>query len=266
MRRNQPDRPKSRNRPRINAPQDSRSAAATRARILDAAEALFLEHGFDGTSLRLLSGRAGVNLAAVNYHFGGKDELFRTMLALRLDALNEQRIALLDQREGAAPEGPDCESILGALLLPVLAIARRDRIEKRHGADLLRLLGRAYVDPSPLLRQFLSERYAPVVTRFKEAFARALPELSRQELSWRLHFMLGALSYTLAGTNAWKLIETLNPLDSGNDETLLRRLTPFLLAGLRAPLPELVSPAPVGDDPVLDELNAPRLRVVARGS
>jgi hypothetical protein len=66
-----------------------------------------------------------------------------------------------------------------------------------------------------------------------------LPHLSRRELSWRLHFIMGALSYTLAGTDALKLIAELNPRDTTNDELLLRRLAPFLLAGLTAPLPDL---------------------------
>jgi hypothetical protein len=50
---------------------------------------------------------------------------------------------------------------------------------------------------------------------------------------------MGALSYTLAGTDALKLIAELNPHETANDEILLRRLAPFLLAGLTAPLPAL---------------------------
>jgi hypothetical protein len=84
----------------------------------------------------------------------------------------------------------------------------------------------------PFIRQFLSEQYA-VMSRFKAAFARALPHLPKKELSWRLHFVMGALSYTLAGTDALRLIAALNPRDSDNDEMLLRRLAPFLIAGLR---------------------------------
>ena len=49
---------------------------------------------------------------------------------------------------------------------------------------------------------------------------------------------MGALSYTLAGTDALKLIAELNPGEPGSDEMLLRRLAPFLLAGLTSPLPE----------------------------
>jgi hypothetical protein len=78
-----------------------------------------------------------------------------------------------------------------------------------------------------------------MIARFKAAFGRALPALPPRELSWRLHFMMGALSYTLAGTDALKMIEALAPGEPANDELLLRRLAPFLLGGLTAPLPEL---------------------------
>ena len=113
------------------------------------------------------------------------------------------------------------------------------RDPQRGGSNFLRLLGRAYADPAPFIRQFLSDQYAEMIARFKAALGRALPHMPRKELSWLLHFIMGALSYTLAGTDALKLIAELNPLETTNDEILLRRLAPFLLAGLTAPLPDL---------------------------
>ena len=96
---------------------------------------------------------------------------------------------------------------------------------------------RAVIDARKV-RSYLLSRSHPI-GRFKAAFARALPHLPRKELSWRLHFIMGALSYTLAGTDALKLIAELNPHETTNDELLLLRLGPFLLAGLTAPLPDL---------------------------
>lgn len=215
---------------------ETRGPAATKDRILDAAEALFMEHGFEATSLRLITTKAGVNLAAVNYHFGSKEELFQAVLTRRLDPMNQERLSLLSSLEQfAAPHPVPCEKILSAMFVPALNLARDPA---RGGKNFLRLLGRAYADPAPFIRQFLSGQYAVMITRFKAAFGRALPELPKKELSWRLHFIMGALSYTLAGTDALKLIAELNPTDTGNDEMLLRRLAPFLLAGLTSPLPE----------------------------
>lgn len=207
------------------------ASADTKTRILDAAELLFMEHGFEATSLRQLTSAAGVNLAAVNYHFGSKEELFQAVLTRRLDPMNQERIDLLDKVERDAGNKPaTCEKILFAMLIPALRLARD---EKRGGKHFLKVLGRAYADPAPFIRHFLSEQYAGMIGRYKEAFLRALPHLSRQELTWRLHFVMGALSYTLAGTDALKLFAQVTSAD--NDELLLQRLAPFLVAGLKAP-------------------------------
>ena len=205
----------------------------TKSRILDVAEQLFMEHGFEATSLRQLTSSAGVNLAAVNYHFGTKEELFQAVLTRRLDPMNQERIELLGKLErdhGGRPIA--CERILASMLVPALRLARD---EKRGGKNFLRLLGRAYADPAPFIRHFLSEQYAEMIARYKEAFHRALPHLSRQELTWRLHFVMGALSYTLAGTDALKLFSQVTTVEKDNDELLIQRLAPFLVAGLKAP-------------------------------
>jgi AcrR family transcriptional regulator len=218
-------------------PFDAPTISATQTKILDTAEGLVMEHGFEATSLRQITAAAGVNLAAVNYHFGSKEELFQTVLTRRLDPMNQERMTLLARFEREiAPRQLSAEKVLTAMFIPALKLARDP---ERGGKNFLRLLGRAYADPAPFIRHFLSEQYAVMITRFKAAFARALPHLPKKELSWRLHFVMGALSYTLAGTDALRLIAALNPRDSDNDEMLLRRLAPFLIAGLKAPLPEL---------------------------
>jgi AcrR family transcriptional regulator len=223
--------------PRLVGGAAPRGPSPTKNKILDAAEALFMEHGFEATSLRQITALAEVNLAAVSYHFGSKEELFESVLTRRLDPMNRERIALLTRFEReVAPDTLSCERILAAMFIPALKLAR-DR--ERGGQNFLRLLGRAYADPAPFIRRFLSDQYAVMIARFKAAFGRALPHLPKRELSWRLHFVMGALSYTLAATDALKLIAALNPNDSGNDEILLHRLAPFLVAGLKAPLPDL---------------------------
>ncbi len=206
----------------------------TKRRILDAAEELFMEHGFEATSLRLITTAAGVNLAAANYHFGSKEELFQAVFTRRLDPMNNDRMALLAAYEAAAGGQPlSCEKIISAMFIPALKLARD---HEQGGKNFLRLLGRAYADPAPFIREFLSSQYAEMVGRFRAAFGLALPHLPREEVSWRLHFVMGALSYTLAGSDGLKLIAQINPADADNDELLLKRLAPFLAAGLRAPV------------------------------
>src|ERR1700751_1126061 len=151
----------------------SRAPAATKQRILDTAENLFMEHGFEATSLRSITAAAAVNLAAGNYHFGSKEELFQSVLTRRLDPMNHARLALLTRLEReAAPHALSCDKILTALFVPALALARDPA---RGGKNFLRLLGRAYADPAPFIRQFLSSQYAQMITRFQAAFASAVP-------------------------------------------------------------------------------------------
>jgi AcrR family transcriptional regulator len=212
-------------------------ASATKRRILDVAEALFMEHGFEATTLRQITATADVNLAAVHYHFGSKEELFEAVLRRRLDPMNQERLSLLTRFEQeSAPKPLSCERILAAMFIPALRLARDP---ERGGKNFLRLLGRAYADPAPFIRRFLSEQYAVMIARFKAAFGRSLPHLPKKELTWRLHFVMGALSFTLAGTDALKLIAELSQGRTTSDEVLLRRLAPFLVAGLKAPLPDL---------------------------
>jgi len=206
----------------------------TQTRILDAAEELFMQHGFEGASMRMLTAKAAVNLAAVNYHFGSKDALIEAVFRRRLDAMNAARIAELDRLEAEAagrPLAPDpiIRAFVGASL-------RMIEDTRGGGRNFTRLLGRAYTEPAKPIRQLIGQMYAPAVERFKAAFAKALPELPKDELVWRMHFMFGTLAYTLAATDSVQLIAGAKPEDRYDARVLADRLTAFMSAGLLAPL------------------------------
>lgn len=212
-------------------------AGDTRERILGAAEALFMEHGYAATSLRAITAKARVNLAAVNYHFGSKQALIREVFQRRLGPLNAARIAQLDDLETSAKGRPlAVEQIIEAIIGPALLLGRQPLA---RGAVFLRLLGRAFSEPAETLRDILPGQYRQVVIRFKQALVRALPDMPDQELTWRMHFMFGTLSYAMAGNDALQLIATCNLEGADDAEAIMRRLVPFLSAGLRAPLPVL---------------------------
>ena len=207
----------------------------TRQRILDAAETLFTEHGFDATTLRQITGAAEVNLAAVNYHFGSKEELIREVFRRRLTWLNQQRLQELDRLEAEAAGKPLKPSrILEVFFGAALKMAADT---KGGGRTFMRLLGRTYAKPSEFVRGFLAEEYAAVINRFKAALIKALPGVPEQEILWRFHFMLGAMSFAISGTDALHVVAE-DALDEGDGEALYARLMSFMLGGLRAPLPE----------------------------
>jgi AcrR family transcriptional regulator len=206
----------------------------TRTRILDAAEEQFMQHGFEGASMRMLTAKAEVNLAAINYHFGSKDALIEAVFRRRLDAMNAERIAELDQLEkDAAGKALTPDAIIRAFIGASLRMIEDAR---GGGRNFIRLLGRAYTEPAKPIRQLIGQMYAPAMERFKAAFAKALPELPKDELVWRMHFMFGTLAYTLAATDTVQLIAGAKPEDRYDARVLQGRLTAFMSAGLLAPL------------------------------
>jgi AcrR family transcriptional regulator len=211
----------------------------TRTRILDAAEELFMQHGFEGTSMRQLTARAAVNLAAVNYHFGSKDALIEAVFRRRLDPMNAERITALDQLE---KEGrpPTPEEIIRAFLGPSLRLIED---AKGGGRNFIRLLGRTYTEPAKTVRALIGQMYAPAMERYKSALERALPQMPPEELVWRMHFMFGTLAYTLAATDTVQLIAGCKPEDRYDARLLEERLTAFLAAGLHAPLKTTIKKA-----------------------
>lgn len=213
----------------------SRSTGDTKARILDAAEDIFIECGYEAMSLRQITSRADVNLAAVNYHFGSKEALIHAMLARRLDTLNVERLKLLDRFEAQLAGRLTCEHVLGAMFIPALRLSRDPRA---GGPAFLRLLGRAYTDPSAFIHDFLNGHYADVAERFFDAFQHALPHLPRAELGWRLHFAIGALSGVLAGADTDNLIAEFSKGQTISDLHLIARLASLMVAALKAPLPD----------------------------
>ena len=211
----------------------------TRTRILDAAEELFMQHGFEGTSMRQLTSKAGVNLAAVNYHFGSKDALIEAVFRRRLDPMNTERISALEELEKPG-HALTPEAIIRAFLGPSL---RMIEDAKGGGRNFIRLLGRTYTDPAKDIRALIGQMYAPAMERYKNAPERALPQMPREELVWRMHFMFGTLAYTLAATDTVQLIAGCKPEDRYDARLLEDRLTAFLAAGLHAPLTSSIKKA-----------------------
>lgn len=208
----------------------------TRLRILDAAESLFMEHGFEATTLRQITGAAEVNLAAVNYHFGSKEALIREVFRRRLTWLNQQRLKELERLEAEAGGAPLKPSRILEVFFGVALKMAADT--EGGGRTFMRLLGRTYTKPSEFVRGFLAEEYAAVIARFKAALIKALPGVPREEILWRFHFMLGAMSYAISGVDALHIVAE-GALDDGDAEALYARLMSFMLGGLRAPLPAI---------------------------
>ena len=206
----------------------------TKDRILDVAEEIFAEKGYSATSMRTITSRASVNLAAVNYHFGSKAQLYQAVFQRRVEPMNRRRIEMLDMLEEQAGGEPlELESILRAFIEPTLKAGQN---QANGGAKFIRLLGRTHAEPGPEVHDFLPLLYQEVKERYRTALARTLPDLSPEELSWRVHFVIGTIAFTLAGTDALEMIESCRYCDPADVEGIIQRLLPFLKGGLTAPV------------------------------
>lgn len=199
-------------------------------RILDAAEELFAEHGFDGVTLRTISGAAGVDVALANYHFGPKRDLFDAVLNRRAEVLNKVRSDALDACiESAAPGDPTVEDIIHAYLSPMGEIQGSADDGWRHYFALV-----AYVNNSPEFgRDLMSQYFNPLVTRFIKALKKAFPKAEDEALYWGYHYLSGALTLTMADTGR---LDTLSGglAKSSETETGYAHMIPFIAAGFRA--------------------------------
>ncbi|WP_017430466.1 TetR/AcrR family transcriptional regulator [Vreelandella jeotgali] len=211
----------------------------TMTRILDTAEVLFAERGFAETSLRHITSKAQVNLAAVNYHFGSKKALIQAVFSRYLDPFTGRFHAALDALEARYENRViPLEVLLENMATTVLAVPA----ERNSLKVFMRLLGLAYSQAQGHLRRHIQEQYGGVFTRFTELVRRATPDLPDAERFWRLHFMLGTVIFTLSGLDALKDIAEQDYAEQVTVRDLVRRLRPVVVAAMNAPLPDDMSP------------------------
>lgn len=210
----------------------------TKDQILDAAERLFADDGIGATSLRRIMAEAGLNAAAIHYHFGGKSALVEAVIRRRVDVLNAERIRRLDELDAAASP-PELETIVAAYVAPALRLSDSPEL---GGARFMRLLGRFYNESGEAAHELLKRRFQPVVARLADVLSRALPEVEPIALAWRVHFLVGAMAHTMACREHvdWVSPEA-RPVDL---DRVIEELVTFGVAGLSA-----VARAPVDREP-----------------
>ena len=197
----------------------------TKERILGAAEELFAQHGFAGTSLRQVTSRADVNIAAVNYHFGSKENLVNEVFRRRMDEMSAQRLSRL---KVAIQQHPgELEPVLAAFVEPALALAQ----DRHGGGAFIRVIARAYAEKNDGLRKFLSDQYGHVLRDFAKAIATCVPGLSKEELYWRLDFVSGALTYAMADFGLIKRPSGVS--EATHRERAARELIRFAASGVK---------------------------------
>jgi len=200
-------------------------------RILDAAEILFAEKGFSETSLRMITGQAKVNLAAVNYHFGSKNALIQAVFNRFLSPLNDLMVEGLKANKWGEDGGntPTIEDVLRLYTQSLLKIPTRHE----NGVSIfMRLLGLAYTQSQGHLRVYLEGAYSKTFWPFLSLIKQITPELTTSERFWRTQFVIGSMAFTMSSIQPLTDILENKAGSDANPEQVIDYLVPFLAAGL----------------------------------
>ena len=214
----------------------------TKHRILDAAERLFARDGYTATSLRSITVEAKANVAAIHYHFGNKQSLLEALFMRRVGAVNDERIHRLNEAEERSPNGSDLTEVLRIFLEPAL---RRLDSDDPGWKRFTQVMGRVLGETGDHL-QAIHEVFSEIRVRFMPALQRAVPHLSEEDLAWRMHFLIGSMSFLLA--NPGRLcMTTEGRCDSENSDETIEQLIAYARSGFFAPSVQGVRPTQIRD-------------------
>ena len=202
-------------------------------RILDVAEILFAEKGFSETSLRMITSKAKVNLAAVNYHFGSKNELIQAVFTRFLGPLSKLMEEGLKKNKWGVEGGPtpEIEEIIRLYTHCLLNIPTRHD----NGVSIfMRLMGLAYTQSQGHLRVYLEEEYSLTFRFILLMVKESTPQLSTEERFWRTQFTLGAMAFTMSSIQPLTDILENKKGSHAEPAKVIDYLVPFLVAGLKA--------------------------------
>ncbi|MBV8273251.1 MAG: TetR family transcriptional regulator [Cupriavidus sp.] len=175
---------------------DHKHNADTSTRILDAAEALFAEHGFYGVTMRAVAVRAQVDTAMLHYYFQHKKGLFDAVLVRRAEILNQERLEAMNRYASEHVESMTVEGIIEAYLRPLMDPERHEDPGWRNYFALIALVNNTASGGGEMMARY----FDPVVTRLIELIHEAMPGVRKEDLYWSYHMLSGSLTLTLSVT------------------------------------------------------------------
>ncbi|MCA9511410.1 MAG: TetR family transcriptional regulator [Myxococcales bacterium] len=214
--------------PSVDEPERTARLASARDRLLDAAEALFAERGYAGTSMRAVTQAAGLSVSAANYHFGSKPELLRAVCARALAPLEAARNAAFDALEArtrATGCAPSVEDVVRAFVAPAAAPSDALRAGSRSVA------ARLFADPPDVVVALKEQLFGETSRRAMAALARALPECGERDVALAFQLMVGSFVHVVSGQlDVAPGLAAPLPRDAALGEALVR----YCAAGIRA--------------------------------
>lgn len=211
--------------------------SSTIDRILDAAEVEFAAHGFVETSLRTITSKAKVNLAAVNYHFGSKKGLIQAVTDRFLGPLTKNLQTQLSAYEMALTETQGDEQEL-QVLLGILARSCQQVSQQNHHslAVFARLINTAYSQSQGHLRKHLTKQYGASFMYFMKLLRRHMPPMTHEQFFWRFHYLLGILVFSISSSEALLAICEREYASSRSLDQIMADIVPVMASAAQAPI------------------------------
>ena len=204
--------------------------SGSKRKLLDAAEVLFAEKGFEAVSVRDITQVAKTNVAAVNYHFGSRDGLLTLVMMRYMVPVTEERLARLESLEKKwSGKSIPLEELIDALVRPLVGQVRKSDLSERL---FYKLTGRIFAEQGNGLPPQIEDQFRQVAERFTRSFARTLPSVPAEDLAWRIHFVIGGMIHMLTHQ---EILFRVSGGASGTPtmEATLSRFIRFAAAGLR---------------------------------
>jgi AcrR family transcriptional regulator len=200
----------------------------TRDRILRTAERLFAERGFSGVSVRELAAAAQVNIASIGYHFNNKEGLLSEVYRRHCEPMIEERLRGLKAASRLRGKAK-IAAIIEAFIRPALR-----QVEVEDGATFIRLRAVLSGENSELLEKLVAENFDQSSSAFIDELCACLPHLTRTDVCWRFHFLLGTIYYTAAGPHRITAFSH-GQCDPSDTEAVVHELVPFMTRAFQAP-------------------------------
>ena len=208
-------------------PLDGRAAGLTKERLLVVAGELFADRGFDSVSLRMITDRANVNLASVNYHLGSKEELIGAVVDDIVRPVNERRLSLLSLIDYTTQD--PIRKIIHAFIDPVFDLSDSGNDDNKY----YKLISRCIASRDERVSSIIIKQFPEVLAQFVSALTKALPSINSNSAHLKIMFMAGALAHSLFHYENLLLISE-GRFDLNSTEVLKSELVSFLLTGMNA--------------------------------
>ncbi len=182
------------------------------ARLLDAAEQLFAERGYDATSIRDITNHAKCNVAAVNYHFRNKQNLYTEVCRRRMAMMRDVRISSIDKVLSQTDHKPTLEELIRAFATAFI----QPLIDQNTGRGFMKLMTREMLDPRLPKKVFVEELVQPTLNAMRSAIATVCPSLSQDKIIPSIISVIGQLVHVI------HLNEIFDADDFVGDQTIRR--------------------------------------------